>query len=56
MTGLAQIRGFRGATEVKADLLHRLQADLEYVANWSLLGDIRIVIQTFAVLLHKNAF
>lgn len=56
LTGLAQVRGFRGATEVEADLENRLQSDLEYVANWSLWGDIRIIFQTFAVLFHRNAF
>ena len=56
LTGLAQIRGFRGATEAKEDLTNRLQADLEYVANWSLFGDIRITVATALTLLHKNAY
>jgi len=56
LTGLAQIRGFRGATERKIDLTMRLQSDLEYASHWSLINDIRILIGTIAVLLHKNAF
>jgi len=56
LTGLAQIRGFRGATEVREDLSNRLQADLEYRANWSLLNDIMIIMATFRVLVHRNAF
>lgn len=56
LTGLAQIRGFRGATEVREDLSNRLQADLEYRANWSLLNDIMIILATFRVLVHRNAF
>lgn len=56
LTGLAQVRGFRGATEVKSDLSNRLQADLEYVSDWSLRTDIRIIFQTFSVIFHKNAF
>lgn len=56
ITGLAQIRGFRGATERSTDLEQRLYADLEYVANWSLLNDLYIVGRTFFVLLHRNAF
>lgn len=56
LTGLAQIRGFRGATEVRADLSNRLQADLEYRANWSLWRDISIILATFKVLVHRNAF
>lgn len=56
LTGLAQIRGFRGSTMVKSDLINRLHADLEYVVNWSLLGDLRILIRTASVLMHRNAF
>lgn len=56
ITGLAQIRGLRGATTKRDDLEQRLYADLEYAANWSLMTDVRIVFQTFAVLLHRNAY
>jgi polysaccharide biosynthesis protein PslA len=56
LTGLAQIRGYRGSTMLREDVINRLQADLEYVANWSLIGDIRIIFQTFGVLSHKNAY
>lgn len=56
LTGLAQIRGYRGSTILREDVTNRLQADLEYVANWSLVGDIRIILQTFGVLSHKNAY
>lgn len=56
MTGLAQIRGFRGATEKEADLTNRLQADLEYVSGWSIWRDIGIILATFRVLTHRNAF
>lgn len=56
MTGLAQVRGFRGNTERAEDLTNRLQADLEYAANWSIWRDIRIIVQTFMVLRHQNAF
>lgn len=56
MTGLAQIRGFRGATEKEADLTNRLQADLEYVSGWSIWRDMGIIIATFRVLVHRNAF
>jgi len=56
LTGLAQVRGFRGATERRQDFENRLQSDLEYRANWSLWTDIKIVLLTFRVLVHKNAF
>lgn len=56
LTGLAQVRGFRGATMVEADLANRLQADLEYLENWTIWRDIRIIFLTGRVLLHRNAF
>jgi exopolysaccharide biosynthesis polyprenyl glycosylphosphotransferase len=56
ITGLAQVRGFRGATETHEDLQHRIRADLEYVATWSLANDILILLRTMRVLAHKNAY
>ena len=56
ITGLAQVRGFRGATMSREDLVKRLQADLEYVNEWSLERDFAILLATFKVLIHKNAF
>ncbi|HTN13648.1 MAG TPA: sugar transferase [Sphingomonadaceae bacterium] len=56
LTGLAQVRGLRGTTHKRGDLEQRLFADLEYVANWSLLSDLRIIGKTFQVLVHRNAY
>ncbi len=56
MTGLAQIRGFRGNTHQLVDLTNRLQADLEYVATWSLRHDLSIILQTLKVMRHDNAY
>lgn len=56
ITGLAQVRGFRGATEHSDDLSKRLQSDLEYVSNWSILRDISILLRTLMVVVHKNAY
>lgn len=56
ITGLAQIRGFRGATHHQQDLQNRLQADLEYLAGWSLWGDVMILARTVGVLVHPNAY
>jgi lipopolysaccharide/colanic/teichoic acid biosynthesis glycosyltransferase len=56
ITGLAQVRGFRGATDKQLDLEQRLYADLEYVSKWSLLNDLRIIWGTCGVLLHRNAY
>jgi lipopolysaccharide/colanic/teichoic acid biosynthesis glycosyltransferase len=56
LTGLAQVRGFRGATHQRSDLINRLQADLEYQSGWTLWRDISIIMATFRVLVHRNAF
>jgi exopolysaccharide biosynthesis polyprenyl glycosylphosphotransferase len=56
LTGLAQVRGHRGATNEHIDLVNRLHADLEYLDNWSIWRDIKIIIMTFGVLMHDNAF
>lgn len=56
LTGLAQIRGHRGATLHERDLENRLASDLEYVQRWSLWLDMKIVLQTFGVIVHPNAF
>ncbi|MPT47500.1 MAG: exopolysaccharide biosynthesis polyprenyl glycosylphosphotransferase [Sphingobium sp.] len=56
ITGLAQIRGYRGNTEVYEDLILRLQSDLEYVTDWSIWRDIKIMVKTFRVLVHDKAY
>lgn len=56
LTGLAQVRGFRGNTETGDDLVNRLQADLAYLDAWSIWRDVALVFQTFRVLIHRNAF
>lgn len=56
ITGLAQVRGWRGATDTEHDLAGRLDADLEYLRGWSLWRDIRILVATVRVLVHDRAF
>jgi len=56
ITGLAQVRGHRGSTDAHEDLLLRLQSDLEYVTDWSIWRDIRIVLATLRVLVHHRAY
>ena len=56
LTGLAQVRGLRGATDREEDLSARLEADLEYLDGWSLWRDLRIVFSTIRVLSHDRAF
>ena len=56
LTGLAQIRGFRGETVNEVDLADRLEADLEYLDGWTLQRDIQILFSTLGVLAHDRAF
>ncbi|MXO60726.1 UDP-glucose--undecaprenyl-phosphate glucose-1-phosphate transferase [Altererythrobacter salegens] len=56
ITGLAQIRGYRGSTESVEDLKRRVRADLEYLAHWSMANDLLIMLRTIRVVIHKNAY
>lgn len=56
LTGLAQVRGFRGATRSRRDIENRVSADLEYVNSWSIWLDIGILLRTPFVMMHRNAF
>lgn len=56
LTGLAQIRGYRGATLVEDDLKNRVDSDLEYLINWTIWRDLKIMFLTARVLWHRNAF
>lgn len=56
LTGLAQIRGLRGATDEEHHLTRRLDADLEYIARWSPWRDLWIMLMTARVLVHDRAF
>lgn len=57
LTGLAQVNGFRGETPQTRQMAKRLQHDLWYIENWSLLLDLKIILQTpFVCLLDKKAY
>jgi len=46
ITGLAQVRGFRGEIETDEDMINRIKYDVFYIENWSLFLDIKIIVQT----------
>lgn len=56
ITGLAQVRGYRGETQAQEDLTKRLGSDIEYLEGWTLWRDFRIMIATMRVLMHQKAF
>ncbi len=46
LTGLAQVNGFRGPTDREDAARGRVSHDLEYIRDFSFLGDIRILFRT----------
>jgi putative colanic acid biosynthesis UDP-glucose lipid carrier transferase len=56
ITGLAQVRGYRGETKELSQMEKRVQYDLEYINNWSVGLDLSIMVRTIFTLFHKNAY
>jgi len=57
VTGLAQVNGFRGETETVEKMKGRIDMDLTYLRNWSLLLDLQIILKTVVVVLgRQNAY
>jgi Undecaprenyl-phosphate glucose phosphotransferase len=57
ITGWAQIHGWRGETNSQEKIQQRVEHDLYYIENWSILLDIYIFAQTpFALIRTENAF
>ena len=57
ITGWAQVHGLRGETDTMEKMATRVQFDLYYIQNWSLLLDLRILAMTLkALVLAKNAY
>jgi putative colanic acid biosynthesis UDP-glucose lipid carrier transferase len=46
ITGLAQVRGYRGEIETDDDMVNRIKFDVFYIENWSLILDLKIILQT----------
>ena len=54
ITGLAQVRGFRGETATLTEISARLDSDLEYVENWSLTLDLIIIMRTLLLTIFPS--
>lgn len=46
ITGLAQVRGYRGEVETHSDIHNRIKFDIFYIENWSMFLDLKIIVQT----------
>jgi len=56
VTGWAQINGWRGETDTHEKVLRRVEHDLYYIDNWSVLFDLYIIAMTpFSLVTGKNA-
>ena len=55
ITGLAQLNGYRGETRDLEKMSQRVRYDLEYVKNWSLGLDVRILIKTLRIVLTDRS-
>ena len=57
ITGWAQINGWRGETDSREKILRRVEHDLYYIENWSILFDLYIVLRTpFALIRGEGAY
>lgn len=58
ITGWAQVNGLRGETKETEDMERRVEHDIYYIENWSLMWDIRIIFLTVINMLRgeDNAF
>ena len=57
ITGCAQVNGYRGETSNMEQMQKRVEYDIWYIENWSLLLDFKIIIKTVLNMLEgdKNA-
>ncbi len=46
ITGWAQINGWRGETDTEEKIVKRVEHDIYYIQHWSLMLDLRIILQT----------
>ena len=56
ITGLAQVSGARGETDTLAKMGRRIEYDLTYLRQWSLLLDLKIILKTLIVLGKHDAY
>jgi len=46
ITGMAQVKGFRGEIETETDIINRVKYDIYYLENWTILLDLNIIFLT----------
>ena len=56
MTGLAQVHGLRGETKTIKDMQKRVENDLNYINDWDLILDLKILLKTIKLLITNTAY
>lgn len=57
ITGWAQVNGWRGETDTDEKMQKRIEYDLEYLQNWSIFLDLKIIVMTiWKGFVNKNAY
>lgn len=54
ITGLAQVKGYRGAVDTNKDMEMRIRTDIYYVRNWSFLLDLLIIFKTAKLMIFGD--
>jgi putative colanic acid biosynthesis UDP-glucose lipid carrier transferase len=54
ITGWAQINGWRGETENLEKMKYRITYDMEYISNWSLWLDFKIIMRTLLIVVRDR--
>jgi len=54
VTGMAQIKGYRGETETDQDIINRIKYDVFYIENWNFFLDINIIARTMLSLFNGD--
>jgi putative colanic acid biosynthesis UDP-glucose lipid carrier transferase len=57
ITGWAQVNGYRGETDTVEKMRRRVECDLEYLKNWSVWLDLKIISKTALMVFDdRNAY
>jgi Undecaprenyl-phosphate glucose phosphotransferase len=56
VTGWAQINGWRGETDTEEKLRRRVEHDLYYMENWSIMFDLYIILRTARVVFTSDVY
>ena len=54
LTGLAQVRGYRGDTPNNASIQNRINSDIEYISKQSIVLDLEIILISFWMLVRAS--